>query len=627
MIEITYDTWIDIFNMYKELSSNIKKSYLQLFPFTKLTKIEENEMLSEEFYEKYIKNWSFILYDSAMFRSEHYLQKNDGSFRDSSLVSPMLFLILQSLGFEIYKEYKVSRPSDISVYYSGNYGLLRPHYKKEYDTFYKELNFSIDEYQYFIKTDITNFFSNINVDQLIFQIDRVCNLNEVKFSQADLQILKELLFYCGNGKFPLIENSIATSYLATIVYLDNIDKALHDYISTQIKCFSSFKFVRYVDDLYILINMSEPKNNLNEVYNEIIDEYSSILKQFGLSINRKKCYFSETKEINLELKKSLYDDYMYNEDVTIERIFSDNMNKFLENLLKELNLQSINVERYYDLIDTHFSSNEVEFLPIEVLNFYIYNNTLDESWVQNTKAIVLELIKKGSAFLNLDPKRLTLLTLKTKSESAIKLLLNNLFQKKKSNKWNSYDTIIALTYLIQRGFMHVDLLGVLSSEVPHIYKYYFEFCRKSFYTIFKSREITKIREMIGGDKKTYYLFFMYLCEINRLNYMVAYAYFKNYFDRITADFDSYINIKKKPNYNKFYTEKSLKKFYSIIDNSGVIISNAHKIRNNNPLSHASSELLDIKDNYQTLIQSMQNLKKLIFQYVDDLSNNAVMDRK
>ena len=50
---------------------------------------------------------------------------------------------------------------------------MRPKYKQDYDDFFKELNASIDEYQYFIKTDITNFFANINVDKLVAQIDKV----------------------------------------------------------------------------------------------------------------------------------------------------------------------------------------------------------------------------------------------------------------------------------------------------------------------------------------------------------------------------------------------------------------------------------------------------------------------
>jgi len=117
-----------------------------------------------------------------MHQSENFLQKSDGSFRDSSLVGPILYLMLQAVGKEIYDQYISVRPYDVSVYYAGNYEHMRPKYKQDYDDFFKELNASIDEYQYFIKTDITNFFANINVDKLVAQIDRVCNSDEVSFS-------------------------------------------------------------------------------------------------------------------------------------------------------------------------------------------------------------------------------------------------------------------------------------------------------------------------------------------------------------------------------------------------------------------------------------------------------------
>ena len=81
----------------------------------------------------------------------------------------------------------------VSVYYAGNYEYMRPKYKQDYDEFFKELNASIDEYQYFIKTDITNFFSNINIDKLVAQIDQVCNSDEISFSQTQLHLFKELL--------------------------------------------------------------------------------------------------------------------------------------------------------------------------------------------------------------------------------------------------------------------------------------------------------------------------------------------------------------------------------------------------------------------------------------------------
>lgn len=303
MFGISYDTWKSVCDMYFSLKPGAQKAYLQWFPFTKLSSEDKKTIAGEEFYNNYIKTASFMLFPPAMHQSENYLQKGDGSFRDSALVAPVLYLFLQAIGLEIHNHYSSIRPSDISVYYAGNYERLRPKYKQDYDDFFKELNASIDEYQYFIKTDITNFFANINVDKLISQIDSICNSDSVTFSQTQLHLFKELLTYCGNGRFPLIENSVASSFLSTVVYLDAVDKALYEYISTNITAFSSFRIVRYVDDMYILISSDKPVGYLHEAYNEIRNEYSSILKNFGLALNTKKCCLKESKEITFNYKE------------------------------------------------------------------------------------------------------------------------------------------------------------------------------------------------------------------------------------------------------------------------------------------------------------------------------------
>lgn len=72
-----------------------------------------------------------------MQQSENFLQKGDGSFRDSSLIAPVLYLILQAVGKEISEQYITHRPVDISAYYAGNYEFMRPKYKQEYDNFLK----------------------------------------------------------------------------------------------------------------------------------------------------------------------------------------------------------------------------------------------------------------------------------------------------------------------------------------------------------------------------------------------------------------------------------------------------------------------------------------------------------
>lgn len=424
---ISYDTWKKVCGMYFTLGTGSQKAYLQWFPFTKLSSDDKEIISGEDFYNRYIKTASFMLFPPAMHQSENYLQKGDGSFRDSSLIAPILFLFLQSVGMEIHNQYVPIRPSHISVYYAGNYEHLRPRYKQDYDDFFKELNASIDEYQYFIKTDITNFFANISVDKLIAQVDKVCNFNAVVFSQTQLHLFKELLTYCGNGRFPLIENSVASSFLATVVYLDAVDKALHEYISKNVTAFSSFRIVRYVDDMYILISSDKPIGYLHEAYNEIRNEYSSILKDYGLALNAKKCCLKESKEINEELKKSLYDEYFNGQKHNIEELFSGALCHFLKDLSIELLLDSIDIERYNELINKHFSSNDIEFTPSEVFNYFVYENE-DELKSEPVVKEIVGLVEQSISFISLDPKRLTVMIMKTQSDKAIKGFLNQLFR-------------------------------------------------------------------------------------------------------------------------------------------------------------------------------------------------------
>lgn len=604
--------------MYFSLGTGSQKAYLQWFPFTKLTSDDKVIIASEDFYGRYIKTASFMLFPPAMHQSENYLQKGDGSFRDSSLIAPILFLFLQSVGMEIYNRYTPIRPSDISVYYAGNYEYLRPKYKQDYDGFFKELNASIDEYQFFIKTDITNFFANISVDKLIVQVDKICNSKTVAFSQTQLQLFKELLIYCGNGRFPLVENSVASSYLATVVYLDAIDKALYEYISKNVTAFSSFRMVRYVDDMYILISSDKPLSDLHEAYNEVRNEYSSILKNYGLALNAPKCCFRESKEINQELKKSLYDEYFNGQKHNIEELFSGALYRFLNDLSKELLLDSIDIERYNKLIESHFSSNNIEFTPSEVFNYFVYENENELKSEPVVKEIV-GLVEQSISFISLDPKRLTVMIMKTKSDVAIRKFLNQLFKRHRADRWNSYDTTIAISYLIQSEFRHIDLLEILSIRHPSLYSYYFHHCGSSTIHCFDSWKVKKLSEMIAQDSKAHYLYFMYLCEMKRANYMAAFAYYKNYFDRVTADLDfaagSDPNLKK-PNYKNFYKEGTFIRFYAGIGDSETVIKDAHKLRNANPLSHASSQLLDSNDTSKNLCKSIEALSKLIYGYID-----------
>lgn len=616
MFGISYDTWKEICDMYFSLHVGIHKAYLQWFPFSKLTDDEKNEIAREDFFNKYIKTGGFVLFPEVMRHSDNYIQKSDGSFRNATLVSPMLFLVLQAIGKEISKRYISQRPVDIGVYYAGNYELNRPRYKQDYDDFFKAINAGAEQYQYFIKTDITSFFGNINVNELIDRINDICNGAVQTISQMQLLLLKELLLYCGDGYYPLIENSMASSYMATIVYLDAIDCELHEFIKTKVGDVSSFQMVRYVDDLYILFSSDKTLEQLTPVYNTVRNAYSSILKKHGLALNTKKCAVKETAEINEELKKSLYDEYVNGEEADIGEFFTGKLHGFLSEIYEKLCGQGLTNEQYTKLIENHFKSDNIEFTPEEVFNYLVYENQTELKQPVVSRTLV-QIINRDVSFLSIDPKRLSVMVMQSGNDNAVKAMLNQLFIRSRAGVWNSYDTTIAIAYLIQSKFQHIDLLDVIHTNCPDLYSYYYYGCKTSFICQTRNEKFNRYLRSIEGDSKAAFLYFMSLCEKNRANYLGAYAYYKNFFDRISADmaFKAGVDPKcKKVNYNGYYKEGAFKRLYAGITDCDAIIEKAHELRNANPLSHSSAGLIEKDSTSKDLMNIQIDLDSLIDQY-------------
>ena len=617
MFGIDYETWYEVCNMYCNLKEQVKKSYLQWFPFSRLSNEDINTLLSKNFFEKYIKTGSFIFFPNVLFRSKNYIEKTDGSMRNSTLLSPILFLILQCIGKVVSENFNCQRPSQISAYYSGNYILSNPSYKSEYNDFYKCVNEFIFESDYFIKTDISDFYSNININKLIDQIDKKSNQEGVVFTQTQLLLFKEILYYCGNGKFPLVENSVASSYLATIVYLDEVDKRLFDYIKTNITIFDDFTIVRYVDDMYILISSKHPESEIHKAYNQIKNEYSSILHEYGLSLNTKKCCVKPSAEICEELKHSTYDEFYTGINTQIEELYNGSLEKFLDKLYHEISTDYLDTAKYVRIMDDCFKREDIEYSPTEVLNYYIYRK---EKIFQTEHIIkkIKQLIDYDISFISLDAKRLSTMVSNTKNGLAIKALLNQLFDRNRKNKWNSYDTVIAVSYLIQRQFKHVDLLRLLSENEPALHDYYKYFCSENtnFLELFKNKRANSYAKIIQNlhDWKASFLYFMYLMENDKKNILSCYAFFKNYFDRLTADLAYLTNVDKKPYYNKYFKEKTFIDFYSEVENAKDIIKEAHKYRNSNPVDHGSAELIDNNNRTEDLVKSIQALNMVLDEY-------------
>lgn len=615
---ISYETWSQICQMYLYISAKSQKTHLQLFPFTRLTKEEKEYIKSEDFFNLYIKNGTFLLKKDNHIVTDDFILKSDNSFRHATLLSPLLYLVQQAIGKEIWNKYIDERPKVIEVFYAGDYEKAQPLYKKQYDNFCKTLNTYKDDFDFFIKTDISDFFSNINLDKLINRIDTKCNDKENVFSQPVLQVYKEFISYCGKGRFACTENSIAASFLSTIVYLEEIDTKLYGYLLNN-KNISSFQMIRYVDDLYILCSFSYGCDNYNSAYIDIFEYYSSILKPYDLSINSQKSIFKQVKYLNEELKQSLYDERVHNIPFEVLQVFASNIETFLDDLIEANSRFDLTFEAYNNSFKECLKIEDFEYSPIEIFNQFIYDDDFLEKF-SNLKEKLVKLFSGDLRFLAFDPKRFIVLLLKTKDEKIIKKLLRILLDKGYNKEWTFYDSAIAINYLLGRSFIHHDLIDVLKENNTNLTSYINTCCTTSFCQLPKNLINEKICSLVSSDWKTAFLYFMYCIEREKSNFLSAYAYFKNFFDRFTALLAYETNYKRgringKPNFNNFYEEDKIKKFYEGIQDSDTIIHDAHKLRNHNPINHASAKLIDINIYSIELVDIINKLHYLISEYM------------
>jgi len=182
---------------------------------------------------------------------------------------------------------------------------------------------------------------------------------------------------------------------------------------------------------------------------------------------------------------------------------------------------------------------------------------------------------------------------------------------------------MSLYYLLHRNFNHNDLLGIVEKEDNNVHRYIEKFCKKSFVITFvpsaKSAKFNFLQNIFyAHDDKLFFLHFLYCVEHKKGNQLSAYAYYKNFFDRISAHIAAKVrNDGKngKPNYKNYYKESALINLYSDCAGSENIIKDAHKLRNSNPLSHASAELIDRNDSSAEVIEVIAKLNEMLLEKI------------
>ena len=168
MININFNDWEKVCKSFFNLNGSKLESYIQWYPFSKLTENSKNIISSEKFFENFIKNGAiFKEYNTFNFPS-HYSQKTSASFRNMSLISPFVYLYIEAIGYHINQEY-TRKSTNVRCYYSGDLNENQFSYKNSYDKFFADINALSSVYDNFYKFDISNFFDAIDMN-LLFKL-------------------------------------------------------------------------------------------------------------------------------------------------------------------------------------------------------------------------------------------------------------------------------------------------------------------------------------------------------------------------------------------------------------------------------------------------------------------------
>lgn len=220
----------------------------------------------------------------------------------------------------------------------------------------------------------------------------------------------------------------------------------------------------------------------------------------------------------------------------------------------------------------------------------------------------------------------------TKDGTIIRQLLNQIFSKHRSRESDIFDETMIIYYLINRNFRHEDLNEVLTTLNLEITKFIKVYCKNSFLKEFEEKnkfnnlynqDGSKYRLLIQ-DEILWYQFFMFNYSEKIGKQLEAYSFLKVFFDRFIAHIMNCSGIdtrgkKNKPNINRYHTEGEIIKGLELIgivsidgESVSVMIENAHKLRNESPLNHASSEILeDSNIRYTDLSESKKDLLRII----------------
>lgn len=417
------------------------------------------------------------LYTSG--KVKDFIFKND-SFtpRNMYLLNPAYYLYYTYIVFKasyLFSQSEVNFSLDkISVFYSGNldFKISQDNIKDRVSFNYSYSLFQQKRKEYFgnpvLSTDIQNFFDNIHVNSLIEVLRELLGEHEV------IDELDYFLKHCQFDSVPQLHYSIASSILSQF-FLHKFDNAIHKTLIDN-----ELLMVRFVDDMYIIYMRGSATIREN---NEVLNVISSVLWKQGLSLNISKTKLLSSDEYvnGFDVSLSEYEDASYSsekiiDEKAIEVIANGDFLEFISKITDLENANGVDLQKYYILLNQYLAIENDD--ANKVLKNIIYSR----KWLDIDKKQLKNLVNNWRYIL-FNPSEFTVLFLMVysdlerkkmtnRNENKIKALLNYLLKK---HTHTLRDSLVAVTYLFQRSFVHQDLIRKVYEVNPDFVKFYIKY--------------------------------------------------------------------------------------------------------------------------------------------------------
>lgn len=255
----------------------------------------KKEIINTYKFENILQHNSLFAYDdfyNFFIYKQHKLY--DEKILHVTLISPISWLFINSFYLKFLDEFNDENLKNEAIH-----------------TFYPNMNIE-EEYLYswkqfkdclktfinkkFLKIDIKNFYSNINIDYFIYFCYQ--NYEYVKNNYMDFMWIFNLIsYYSENDSFPFLENCPFLSFCSSKLFLR---KKLIDFIDKfKYKNFIE-KIIHYVDDIFVIFNDEWNDNEINDFYYTLVN----IFNENTMNIN-----YSKTKYGILtieDIEKNIY---------------------------------------------------------------------------------------------------------------------------------------------------------------------------------------------------------------------------------------------------------------------------------------------------------------------------------